>query len=137
MHLLLQSRQGLFLILIHTNASKTGIFILLWLILLLGGVTLPLLFDCFLRVFRILAVQIRERHKLAWLGVESDPQLQSDYLVKAYKRYSDDAAYRPPWFLSKDKINYGLGLLGIKKGYGESEATSPRARRKRVSKKKA
>ena len=93
--------------------------------------------DCFLSTCRILNVEIGERSRLAWLGVEADPLAQSDNLLKAYNRNSEAAADRPAsnWFRSKNAIISGLGLLGIKQGNGESE-TTPKARRKRVVKRK-
>ena len=93
--------------------------------------------DCFLSTCRILNVEIGERSRLAWLGVEADPLAQSDNLLKAYNRNSEAAADRPSsnWLISKNTIISGLSLLGIKQGNGEPE-TTPKARRKRVVKRK-
>lgn len=90
---------------------------------------------------RVLNVQVGETSRLAWLGVEADPLVQSDNLLKAYNRPSE-AVVRPSsnWFISKNAIVSGLGLLGIKQGNGdpaaEGEAAPPKARRKRIIRKK-
>lgn len=89
---------------------------------------------------RILNVQLGETTRLAWLGVEADPLAQSD-LLKAYNRPSEGAAESSSkWFISKKAIVSGLGLLGIKQGTGDSvanqESSPPKARRKRVIRKK-
>ncbi|XP_008808156.2 protein RETICULATA-RELATED 1, chloroplastic [Phoenix dactylifera] len=91
----------------------------------------------FSTALRILNVQIGETSRLAWLGVQADPLLQSDNLLKAYNRPSE-ATDNPSsrWFISKDAIISGLGLLGIKQGSGEQEAMPTKARRKRVVRKK-
>ncbi|XP_073013316.1 protein RETICULATA-RELATED 6, chloroplastic [Typha latifolia] len=91
----------------------------------------------FSTALRVMNVQIGETSRLAWLGVEADPLMQSDSLLKAYNRPSE-AIDRPEskWFISKNAIISGLGLLGIKQGSGESEATPPKARRKRIVRKK-
>ena len=90
---------------------------------------------------RILNVQLGETSRLAWLGVEADPLAQSDNLLKAYNRPSEGAAESSSkWFISKKAIVSGLGLLGIKQGTGDSvanqESSPPKARRKRVIRKK-
>ncbi|KAJ6818534.1 protein RETICULATA-RELATED 1, chloroplastic [Iris pallida] len=86
---------------------------------------------------RILNVQIGEKSRLAWLGIEVDPLLQSDNLLKAYNRPSEAAADQSSsnWFISKNAVISGLGLLGIKQGSGDSEAPA-KARRKRVVRRK-
>ncbi|TXG60667.1 hypothetical protein EZV62_015240 [Acer yangbiense] len=89
---------------------------------------------------RILNVQVGERSRLAWLGVEADPLVQSDDLLKAYNRPAEDVARSSSskWFISKNAIVSGLGLLGIKQGNGvEGDAArAPKARRKRIVRKK-
>ncbi|XP_034700927.1 uncharacterized protein LOC117925928 [Vitis riparia] len=94
----------------------------------------------FSTALRILNVQLGETSRLAWLGVEADPLAQSD-LLKAYNRPSEGAAESSSkWFISKKAIVSGLGLLGIKQGTGDSvanqESSPPKARRKRVIRKK-
>ncbi|KAJ6814284.1 protein RETICULATA-RELATED 1, chloroplastic [Iris pallida] len=88
-------------------------------------------------IMRILNVHIGERSRLALLGVEVDPLLQSDNLLKAYSRPSDTAMDQSSsnWFISKNAIVSGLGLLGIKQGSGDSNAPS-KPRRKRVVRRK-
>ncbi|KAK9217846.1 hypothetical protein WN943_006476 [Citrus x changshan-huyou] len=93
---------------------------------------------------RVLNVQLGERSRLAWLGVEADPLLQSDDLLKkAYNRPSQDVngstQKSPRWLISKNAIVSGLGLLGIKQGNVnsvEEEARAPKMRRKRIVRKK-
>ncbi|KAH9751796.1 hypothetical protein KPL71_014443 [Citrus sinensis] len=93
---------------------------------------------------RVLNVQLGERSRLAWLGVEADPLLQSDDLLKkAYNRPSQDVngstQKSPRWLISKNAIVSGLGLLGIKQGNVDSvegEARAPKVRRKRIGRKK-
>ncbi|XP_050376035.1 protein RETICULATA-RELATED 1, chloroplastic [Argentina anserina] len=91
--------------------------------------------------FRILNIQIGERSRLAWLGVEADPLVQSDDLLKAYSRPSEsDDRSSPKWFISKNAVVSGLGLLGIKQSndysVGEGESSAPKTRRKRIVRKK-
>ncbi|KAK2655757.1 hypothetical protein Ddye_008809 [Dipteronia dyeriana] len=88
---------------------------------------------------RILNVQVGERSRLAWLGAEADPQVQSDDLLKAYHRPAEDVvrSSSSKWFISKNAIVSGLGLLGIKQGNGDSGAArAPKVRRKRIVRKK-
>lgn len=93
---------------------------------------------------RVLNVQLGERSRLAWLGVEADPLLQSDDLLKkAYNRPSQDVRgstqKSPKWLISKNAFVSGLGLLGIKQGNvdsSEGETRAPKARRKRIVRKK-
>ncbi|KAA8536529.1 hypothetical protein F0562_029007 [Nyssa sinensis] len=90
---------------------------------------------------RILNVQLGETSRLAWLGVEVDPLAQSDDLLKAYNRPSETGAQpSSKWFISKNAIVSGLGLLGIKQGNSDSvaegESSPPKARRKRIVRKK-
>ena len=84
-------------------------------------------------------VQLGETSRLAWLGVEVDSLAHSDDVLKAYKRQTQTATQPSSnWFISKNAIVSGLGLLGIKQGQGdaEGEAPPPKARRKRIVKRK-
>ncbi|XP_038989715.1 protein RETICULATA-RELATED 1, chloroplastic-like isoform X2 [Phoenix dactylifera] len=92
----------------------------------------------FSTALRILNIQIGEISRPAWLGVEADPLLQSDNLLKAYNRPSE-ATDSPSakWFISKNTIISGLGLLGIKQGSEKPEAKPSKAHRKRIVRKKA
>lgn len=94
----------------------------------------------FSTALRVLNVQLGERSRLAWLGVEPDPLVQSDDLLnKAYNRPSEDAAAAKSsskWFISKNAIVSGLGLLGKKQEDSAGEAPPPKARRKRIVRKK-
>ena len=90
---------------------------------------------------RLLNVQLGETSRMAWLGVEVDPLAHSDAVLKAYNRPSQPASQSSSnWFISKNAIVSGLGLLGIKQGQGDSvaegEAPPPKARRKRIVKRK-
>ncbi|KAJ0977330.1 hypothetical protein J5N97_012804 [Dioscorea zingiberensis] len=92
----------------------------------------------FSTALRILNVKIGETSRLAWLGVEADPLLQSDALLKAYNRPSEATEESPSskFFISKNAIVSGLGLLGIKQGNGENADAPAKARRKRIVRKK-
>ncbi|GMJ12645.1 hypothetical protein like AT5G24690 [Hibiscus trionum] len=95
----------------------------------------------FSTALRVLNVQLGERSRLAWLGVEVDPLIQSDDLLKAYNRPSEDGVRSSSkWFISKNAIVSGLGLLGIRQGNADSvangETGAPKARRKRIVRKK-
>ncbi|KAL3814472.1 hypothetical protein ACJIZ3_015740 [Penstemon smallii] len=95
----------------------------------------------FSTTLRVLNVQVGETSRLAWLGVEVDPLAQSDDLLKAYNRPSEGVNQSTSkWFISKNAIVSGLGLLGIKQGQTDSnmegEAPAPKARRKRVVRRK-
>lgn len=87
-------------------------------------------------------MQVGETSRLAWIGAEADPLVHSDNLLKAYNRPSEEVATASSskWFISKQTLVSGLGLLGIKQGNVESvdgEASSaPKTRRKRVVRKK-
>lgn len=86
-------------------------------------------------------IQLGEASRLAWLGVEPDPLAQSDDLLKAYNRPSQDVDQpSSKWFISKNAIVSRLGLLGIKQGNVDSaadgESSAPKARRKRIVRKK-
>ncbi|XP_022762884.1 protein RETICULATA-RELATED 1, chloroplastic-like [Durio zibethinus] len=91
----------------------------------------------FSTALRVLNVQLGERSRLAWLGVEVDPLVQSDNLLKAYNTPSEGGSRSSSkWLISKNAIVSGLGLLGIKQGNVESAADGPKARRKRIVRKK-
>ncbi|XP_019169722.1 PREDICTED: protein RETICULATA-RELATED 1, chloroplastic-like isoform X2 [Ipomoea nil] len=98
---------------------------------------------CFSTALRVMNVHVGETSRLAWLGVEPDPLAHADDLLKAaYNRPSEGIDQTSSkWFISKNAIVSGLGLLGIKQGQGgsvtEGEAVPPKARRKRVVRKKA
>lgn len=84
-------------------------------------------------------VQLGERSRQVWLGVEADPLAQSDdLLAKAYNRPSEEAAAagKPAsrWFISKNAIV--SGLLGMKQQDSASDSPPPKARRKRIVRKK-
>ncbi|XWS62528.1 hypothetical protein CRYUN_Cryun06bG0019200 [Craigia yunnanensis] len=95
----------------------------------------------FSTALRVLNVRLGERSRLAWLGVEVDPVVQSDNLFEAYNRPSEDETRSSSkWFISKNAIVSALGLLGIRQGNAESaadrETRAPKARRKRIVRKK-
>ncbi|KAI4299010.1 hypothetical protein L6164_032508 [Bauhinia variegata] len=95
----------------------------------------------FSTALRMLNVQLGETSKRAWLGVEADPLAQSaDDLLKVYNRPSESAEQpSSKWFLSKNAVISGLGLLGIKQNAGspsDAESSPPKAQRKRIVRKK-
>ncbi|MCD9559582.1 hypothetical protein HAX54_017632, partial [Datura stramonium] len=92
----------------------------------------------FSTAMRALNVQVGETSKLAWLGVEVDPLAHSDDVLKAYSRPTEGGLEQSSskWFISKSSIVSGLGLLGIKQGQTEGETPAPKARRKRIVRKK-
>ncbi|WCJ18267.1 hypothetical protein M5689_000635 [Euphorbia peplus] len=95
----------------------------------------------FSTALRMLNVQIGESSRLAWIGAEADPLAHSDSLLKAYSRPTEDIASSSSskWFISKKTLVSGLGLLGIKQGNADTvdgETSAPKARRKRVVRKK-
>lgn len=96
----------------------------------------------FSTALRLLNTQLGETSRLAWLGVEVDPLALSENRLKAYSRPSEavDQSSSSKWFISKNPVVSGLGLLGIKQGQSDSvpegEAPPPKARRKRVVRKK-
>ncbi|CAH1445179.1 unnamed protein product [Lactuca virosa] len=100
----------------------------------------------FSTALRVMNAQLGETSRLAWLGVEADPLAHSDDLLKqAYNRPSEsNNTSSPKWFLSKNAVTSGLGLLGFNQGQtqsqtsGEGEAAPPppKARRKRIVRKK-
>lgn len=89
---------------------------------------------------RVMNVSAGETLRHAWLGMEADPLVQSDDLLKAYNRPADgEAGTSSKWFISKNPIISGLGLLGMKQGNTDTvggEAPAPKARRKRIVRKK-
>lgn len=137
---------------VRTNALGTGAFLGIYANLryqLLCGIDrgLSSYFDVigvalFLSTaLRILNVQVGETSRLAWLGIEADPLVQSDNLLKAYNRPSESNVSKQGsnWFISKNTIVTGLGLLGLPQGNnGDSAKNSdaPKPRRKRVVRKK-
>ncbi|KAG8364082.1 hypothetical protein BUALT_Bualt19G0089300 [Buddleja alternifolia] len=138
---------------VSTNALGYGAFLGLYANLryqLLCGLdrTLTSHFDVigvalfFSAALRVLNVQLGERSRLAWLGVEVNPLAQSDDLLMAYNRPSEgvDQSTSSKWFISKNAIVSGLGLLGIRQGQNDSnmegESPPPKARRKRVVKRR-
>ncbi|XP_022681075.1 protein RETICULATA-RELATED 1, chloroplastic, partial [Setaria italica] len=84
---------------------------------------------------RLMNIQIGEASRRTWLGEEADPQY-SDRLLRAYKRPVEVNVDQQDsrWFISKDAMVSGLGLLGIKQGGPETTLSKPR--RKRVVRKK-
>ncbi|XP_004248816.1 protein RETICULATA-RELATED 1, chloroplastic [Solanum lycopersicum] len=95
----------------------------------------------FSTALRVLNVRVGEASRLAWLGVEVDPLAHSDDVLKAYSRPTEGLDQpSSKWFLSKNAIVSGLGLLGIKQGQtgiaSEGETPVPKARRKRIVRKK-
>ncbi|XP_022855107.1 protein RETICULATA-RELATED 1, chloroplastic-like isoform X1 [Olea europaea var. sylvestris] len=96
----------------------------------------------FSTALRVLNVQLGETSRLAWLGVEVDPFAHSDDLLKkAYNRPAEGVNQSSSkWFISKNTIVSGLGLLGLKQGQNDTitdgEVPSPKARRKRIVRKK-
>ncbi|CAH2044362.1 unnamed protein product [Thlaspi arvense] len=86
---------------------------------------------------RIMNVQLGERSRQVWLGVEADPLAQSDdLLAKAYNRPSEESVAKPSsrWFISKNAIV--SGLLGLKQADSNSDSPPPKARRKRIVRRK-
>ncbi|KAL0718210.1 hypothetical protein Bca4012_067532 [Brassica carinata] len=87
---------------------------------------------------RIMNVQLGERSRQVWLGVEADPLAQSDdLLAKAYTRPSEEGEAKPSsrWFISKNAIV--SGLLGMKQQDSVSDSPPPpKTRRKRIVRKK-
>ncbi|KAJ4824156.1 hypothetical protein Tsubulata_033624 [Turnera subulata] len=94
----------------------------------------------FSTALRLLNVGLGELSRAALLGVKTDPLVGSDNLLKAaYNRNSQDAAASSSKLFISEKplvsgLGLGLGLLGIRQGNGETPA--PKARRKRIVRKK-
>lgn len=136
---------------VRTNALGTGAFLGLYANLryqLLFGIDrgLSSYFDVigvalfFSTALRIMNVQIGETSRLAWLGIEADPLVQSDNLMKAYNRAPEANASNQgsTWLISKNTIVSGLGFLGLpQSNNSESANDAPKPRRKRVVRKKA
>ncbi|XP_057464367.1 protein RETICULATA-RELATED 1, chloroplastic-like [Actinidia eriantha] len=137
---------------VSTNALGYGAFLGLYANLryqLLYGVDRAMInyFDVigvtlfFSTALRLLNVQLGETSRMVWLGVEVDPLAHSDAVLKAYNRPSEPTSQPSSnWFISKNAVVSGLGLLGLKQGQGDSiaegEAPPPKARRKRIVKRK-
>lgn len=85
-------------------------------------------------------VNAGESLKRAWLGIEADPLVHSDDLLKAYNKPVDDVTKSSSkWFISKNPVISGLGKLGLKPGNVDNvdgEAPAPKAKRKRIVRKK-
>lgn len=84
-------------------------------------------------------MQLGESSRRAWLGVEADPLAQTESLLKAYNNPSENVDQSSSkWFISKNAIV--SGLFGIKQSNVDSaadgESSAPRARRKRIVRKK-
>lgn len=92
----------------------------------------------FSTLWRVLNVQIGERSRLAWLGIEADPLAHSDDLLRAYNRTSGPSVNKQSsyWLISKNAIISGLGLLGLGQGTADLGGSPSRPRRKRIIKKK-
>ncbi|KAG0479968.1 hypothetical protein HPP92_010826 [Vanilla planifolia] len=92
----------------------------------------------FSTVLRVMNVDLGERSRLAWLGIEADPLVHSENLLKAYKRQQETVVSPPSskWFISKNAIVSGLGLFGLGHPGGDAEGTPAKPRRKRIVKKK-
>ncbi|KAL6517699.1 hypothetical protein OROMI_033400 [Orobanche minor] len=99
----------------------------------------------FSTALRVLNTQLGETSRLGWLGVQVDPLAHSDHLLKAaYNRPSESGVVdqsSSKWFISKNAIVSGLGLLGIGQGQTDStmEGGAPtpnRPRRKRTVRRK-
>ncbi|KAI3909363.1 hypothetical protein MKW98_007887, partial [Papaver atlanticum] len=86
----------------------------------------------------VLNVQVGETSRLAWLGMQADPLVESDNLLKAYNRPTEAApASSSNWFISKNPIVSGLDLFGNKQRNTNGEAPPPpNTRRKRIVRKK-
>lgn len=93
---------------------------------------------CLSTAMRVLNVQVGETSRLAWLGMQADPLVESDNLLKAYNRPTEAApASSSNWFISKNPIVSGLDLFGNKQRNTNGEAPPPpNTRRKRIVRKK-
>ena len=82
----------------------------------LSSLTLLVIIVC-----RNLNVQLGERSRLAWLGIEADPLVQSDSLLKVCSRPSEDVNrpssnglyQRMPLFLGLGSLASNRGLLTL------------------------
>lgn len=82
-------------------------------------------------------VNMGEKLRHAWLGMEADPLSQSDELLKAYTRPTEPGSASSKWFISKNPIV--SGLLGFTQRNGDTttgESPAPKAKRKRIVRKK-
>lgn len=84
----------------------------------------------FSTAIRLMNIQIGELSRRAWLGEEAD-LLYSDNLLRACNGPAELAVdqQQSRWFLSKNVIVSGLGLLGIKQGAPEDASSKPRRKR--------
>lgn len=89
---------------------------------------------------RIMNGNVGQTLRHAWLGMEPDPLAHSDSLLKAYNRPEEVVPKSSQkWLISKNAIVSGLGLFGSKEGNADTvngEAPPPKARRKRIVRKK-
>ncbi|KAI6678672.1 hypothetical protein NL676_039468 [Syzygium grande] len=89
---------------------------------------------------RIVNGNVGQTLRHAWLGMEPDPLAHSDSLLKAYNRPEEVVPKSSQkWLISKNAIVSGLGLFGSKEGNADTvngEAPPPKARRKRIVRKK-
>ncbi|KAK9929363.1 hypothetical protein M0R45_026465 [Rubus argutus] len=97
--------------------------------------------ESFARRYKFLWPLLLRLLRLAWLGVEADPLVQSDDLLKAYSRpFENVDPSSPKWFISKNVVVSELGLLGIKQRNDDSvcdgESATPKTHRKRIVRKK-
>jgi hypothetical protein len=79
-------------------------------------------------------IQIGEVSRRAWLCEEAD-RLHSNNLLRGYNGPAElvEDHQQQGWFLSKNAILSGLGVLGIK--HGAPQDPSPKLRRKRIVRK--
>ncbi|KAF3334254.1 Protein RETICULATA-RELATED 6 [Carex littledalei] len=90
----------------------------------------------FSTALRTMNTCVGETSKLALLGVQADPLVQSDSIMRSYNKQTDGVdGSDSRWFICKNAIISGLGLLGFR-GNEEVEAPPPKPRRKRVIRKK-
>ncbi|XP_078158029.1 plant/protein, putative (DUF3411) isoform X2 [Carex rostrata] len=90
----------------------------------------------FSTALRTMNTCVGETSKLALLGVQADPLVQSDTFMRSYNKQADGVdGSDSRWFISKNAIISGLGLLGFRSNE-EVEASPPKPRRKRVIRKK-
>lgn len=90
----------------------------------------------FSTAFRTMNTFVGETSKLAWLGIQPDSLVHSDALLRSYNKQTDEIEGSDSrWFISKNAITSGLGLLGIRSNE-DLEAQPSKPRRKRVIRKK-
>ncbi|XP_071729869.1 protein RETICULATA-RELATED 6, chloroplastic-like [Rutidosis leptorrhynchoides] len=98
----------------------------------------------FSTALRIMNAHLGETSRLAWLGVEVDLLAHSDDLLKqAYNRPTSETgnSSSTKWFISKNPVTSGLGLLGFKQDQSQTNTEGgaplpPKARRKRIVRRK-